>query len=101
MSIGYSSPGVGVYICKGCANQFGNVLEVQSHPCEYYQQKELIEKLYRKLNELESFAREANSALKVISTWATFRNGEALVPEHVENLCKKVLTKSAEVLGEK
>jgi len=30
-------------------------------------------------------------ALKVIQTWATFRNGQELVPEHVEKLCKKSL----------
>jgi len=35
----------------------------------------------------------AIQALKVIHTWATFRDGEALVPEHVEKLCQKTLKK--------
>lgn len=31
------------------------------------------------------------TALKVIHTWATFRNGECLVPDQVAKLCEKSL----------
>ena len=31
------------------------------------------------------------SALQVIHTWATFNGGSELVPQHVANLCGKVL----------
>lgn len=34
---------------------------------------------------------KATTALKVIYTWATFDEGAALDPQHVANLCKKVL----------
>lgn len=37
---------------------------------------------------------DALSALKVIKTWATFRDGVALTPEHVAKLCDKVLKAS-------
>lgn len=33
----------------------------------------------------------ARSALKVIHTWATFRNGELLVPEHAAGLTERAL----------
>ena len=45
---------------------------------------EHIVKLEKRISELES-------ALKVISTWATFQNGSELNPMHVEKLCQKVL----------
>lgn len=34
---------------------------------------------------------EARSALKVISTWATFKSGVALMPRDVQRLCAKAL----------
>lgn len=34
---------------------------------------------------------EARSALRVICTWATFRNGEMLDPRDVARLCRKAL----------
>ena len=37
---------------------------------------------------------EARGALKVIHTWATFRSGELLVPEHVWKLAWKALEAS-------
>ncbi len=45
---------------------------------------DVIKKLERRIENL-------SSALKVIQTWATFRGGEMLIPEHVEKLCKQVL----------
>jgi hypothetical protein len=39
--------------------------------------------------------RNARGALKVICTWASFRGGAALQPEHVEKLCRKALNETA------
>lgn len=36
----------------------------------------------------------ARGALKVISTWATFRGGEALTPKDTGNLCRRALRDS-------
>lgn len=45
----------------------------------------------KRIAQLERENAALKSALKVISTWATFNGGSELVPKHVENLCKKVL----------
>ena len=37
----------------------------------------------------------ARSALKVICTWASFRDGECLTPKDTEKLCRKALSASA------
>ena len=36
---------------------------------------------------------EALRALRVIHTWASFRDGVALTPKHIIRLCDKVLTR--------
>jgi hypothetical protein len=41
--------------------------------------------------QLEREREKLKSALKVIHTWATFRDGIELVPEHVANLTSKAL----------
>jgi hypothetical protein len=35
--------------------------------------------------------RDMATALRVISTWATFMDGRELVPKHTEKLCDKTL----------
>ena len=50
-------------------------------------------KMLRRIDELES-------ALKVIHTWATFRDGEAFDRTDVANLCKKALVMQAAKKGE-
>lgn len=42
-------------------------------------------------NQWRKMAERAISALKVIDTWATFRDGEALAPLDVHLLCQRAL----------
>ena len=46
---------------------------------------------------LEKQVATLKSALRVIHTWATFRGGCALDPEHVAKLCKRILEKYNEL----
>ena len=44
--------------------------------------------------DLERALETTRSALKVICTWAGFRDGECLTPKHTEKLCRKALKAS-------
>ena len=46
-----------------------------------------------RIKRLEKQVETLESALRVIHTWATFRGGEALDPEHVAKLCERTLEK--------
>uniref|UniRef100_A0A6M3Y7W9 Uncharacterized protein n=1 Tax=viral metagenome TaxID=1070528 RepID=A0A6M3Y7W9_9ZZZZ len=45
------------------------------------------------IKRLERQVETLKSAFRVIHTWATFRDGEALDPKHVAKLCERILEK--------
>lgn len=54
---------------------------------------ECVREMRSELVQLKAELKSAQSALRVIYTWATFHEGAELNPEDTEKLCRKTLAK--------